>query len=218
MNFNSKKFFLYCALLFPMAFSFSGCNESDKEPLKENAAIQAKENIQAQNQNIDEWTSKLIVDLEKRHRLINSIVGEFEGTLELKEKEFGVRIIFSSSIPSYLPDRDRTIDELTHELNNLGVNIHVLQWPGGSPYASVGCIFENVKPNYKNGLIDLFSKGCPSSYKLSIGDSENGPSYSSDLSTWIMTSQEDRVETVSGKFQSSTSALPVKFKAFMVGQ
>lgn len=189
-----------------------GCKEEDKDPLKENSAIQAKEQIIAKNKNTEFWTSKLLGDLEKRHSLINAVVGEYEGSLELKNKEFGLRFVFSSSIPQFLPNRDRTVEELVHELNNLGVNAHILQWPTSSPYAAVGCIFEKVNPDYEKGTIDFFSKSCPSSYKLSIGDINDGLNTSSTLSNSIMNRTSDNVEIISGKFQSSTSASSLEFK------
>ena len=189
-----------------------GCKEEDKDPLKENSAIQAKEQINAKNENTEFWTSKLLGDLEQRHNLINAVVGEYEGSFDLKNKEFGLRFVFSSSIPQFLPNRDRTVEELVHELNNLGVNAHILQWPTSSPYAAVGCIFEKVSPDYEKGTIDFFSKSCPSSYKLSIGDISNGNSTSSSLSNSIMNRTNDNIEIISGKFQSSTSASPLEFK------
>jgi hypothetical protein len=203
-----KNIFLI-SLLF---FSITGCMEDYKDPLKENSAIQAREQIQAQNENTEYWTNKLLDDLEKRHRFINAVVGEYEGSFELKNKEFGLRFVFSSSIPQFLPNRDRTVEELVHELNNLSINAHILQWPTSTPYAAVGCIFEKVSPDYNKGTIDFFSKSCPSSYKLSIGDIANGTDNSSSMSNSIMNRTMDNIEIISGIFQSSTSATSLEFK------
>ena len=79
-----------------LVLSIAGCKEDDKDPLKENSAIQAKEQIQAQNENTEYWTNKLLDDLEKRHRFINAVVGE---SLKQQAKIGALSLVDDHSFP-----------------------------------------------------------------------------------------------------------------------
>lgn len=192
-------------------FMLSACNK-EGDRFQETVQIKADENIKAKNNDIEVWSGQLEGDLDRRRLFIDAVEGEFEGRFETKDMGFGIRFGISSSFPEYTPDRVRTLPELTHELNNLYLNIHVVQWPEDNPSAAIGCVFEGVRPDIKRGLVDLFSKGCSVSYKLRLGQgSATDINIASTLSSDILNSLEGPVQVLNGSFQTSTNANLFKF-------
>ena len=131
-------------LLLFMMLSFVGCSDGE-EGLKEQTVIQSQEEINAQNQNIEEWAQKLQGDLDKRRAFISAVEGEFEGTFSVKESPYMIRVLISPTIPDYDVDRSRTLAELEYELQNLNLNIQIMQWNPDNQLSAVGCVLQDIK-------------------------------------------------------------------------
>ena len=106
------KFYLLTFLLILLV----GCDS--EEGLKEQTQIQSKEQIQAQNENLEEWAAKLSADLEKRRSFINAVEGDFEGQFSVEQTNYSISLKVVPTIPDYDVDRTRTIAELEYELQN----------------------------------------------------------------------------------------------------
>ena len=148
-----------------MMFSLVACSDGE-EGLKEQTGIQTREEINAQNQNLQEWADKLEIDLDKRRAFISAVEGEFEGQFSVKESTYMIRLLITPTIPDYDVDRTRTLAELEYELQNLNLNIQIMQWNPNSQLSAVGCVLQNIKPDLKKGIMNLISEGCSNTYQL----------------------------------------------------
>lgn len=142
-----------------LVFVISSCSDGE-EGLKEQTLIQTSEEIRAQNENQERWAAKLEKDLKIRRSFIDAIEGEFEGSFFLRNSNFKVRMVITPTIPGYTVDRTRTLPELEYELQNLGINVHVVQWNPNTELSGVSCILEGIKPNVERGVIDLITENC----------------------------------------------------------
>ena len=202
------KFYLLTFLLILLV----GCDS--EEGLKEQTQIQSKEQIQAQNENLEEWAAKLSADLEKRRSFINAVEGEFEGQFAVEQTDYSISVKVVPTIPDYDVDRTRTIAELEYELQNLNLNVHVVQWNPSSNMSAVGCVIENVKPDLKKGTLNLISSACSNSYSLFMSDETGNSNYSAmstNMATMIRNGQIRYVQTFKGKLKSSTNARTYEF-------
>ncbi|MGK0367724.1 MAG: hypothetical protein ACI9QD_000862 [Thermoproteota archaeon] len=198
----------------------TACNKDESDnKIKENTQLKAEQTVDVENNNIEYWSKQLEEDLLVRRRFIDAVTGEFEGEFSSGEGEseikFGIRIIISSSFPSFNPHRIRIVQELVNEINNLNLNIHVVQWPLSNPHSAVGCIFTSIKPDLVLGQIDLFKNGC-SSYKLSIGDQLRSNVSSEVISQAILNSEIEKANILKGTFQASSNAPQFKISTMRV--
>lgn len=189
-----------------------GCDS--EEGLKEQTQIQSKEQIQAQNENLEVWSAKLEKDLEKRRSFINAVEGEFEGQFTVEQSTFSIGVKIVSTIPDYDVNRTRTLTELEYELQNLNLNIHIIQWNPDSNMSAVGCVIENVKPDLKKGILNFISSECSNSYSLFMSDGlDNGNmgTMSANVANLIRNGQLRFVDGFKGKLKSSTNAKTYEF-------
>lgn len=200
--------------LIAMVFSLLLVGCDSEEGLKEQTQIQSKEQIQAQNENLEEWSAKLSKDLEKRRSFINAVEGEFEGQFTVEQSSFSISVKIVPTIPDYDVDRTRTLAELEYELQNLNLNIHVVQWNPDSNMSAVGCVIENVKPDLKQGILNIISSGCSNSYGLFMSDDTGNANYnamSANVANLIRNGQIRYVQSFKGKLKSSTNGQTYEF-------
>lgn len=199
-------------MLIVVAVSLVGCD--GEEGLKEQTQIQSKEQIQAQNENLEEWSAKLSADLEKRRAFINAVEGEFEGEFSVEQTSYSISVKIVPTIPDYDVDRTRTLAELEYELQNLNLNIHIVQWNPNSNISAVGCIIEDIKPDLKKGILDIISSKCSNSYSLYLSDDSRDTNYSvlsTSMAELIRAGQVRYVQIFKGKLKSSTNAQNYEF-------
>jgi len=206
-------------LLMFIMLSVVACSDGE-EGLKEQVGIQTKEEISAQNQNLQEWAEKLEVDLDKRRTFINAVEGEFEGSFSVKETNYMIRLLITPTIPDYDVDRTRTLAELEYELQNLNLNIQIIQWNPESQLSAVGCVLQNIKPDLKKGIMNLISEGCSNTYQLFLSDEPNDGEdiedqdilmQSRDIASQIMNGAINYIQDFKGKLRSSTNAMIYNF-------
>jgi hypothetical protein len=183
------------------------CSDGE-EGLKEQTFIQTSEEIRAQNENQEMWAAKLSSDLKVRRTFIDAIEGEFEGKFELRNSNFKVRIVITPTIPGYEINRTRTLPELEYELQNLGINVHVVQWNPNSDLSGVSCILEDIKPNVDKGIIDLITENCKkNTYKFYLADdltSENDASTDGqNVADLVREGKIKFVQVLKGKLRSN---------------
>lgn len=185
----------------------TSCSDGE-EGLKEQTLIQTSEEIRAQNENQEMWAAKLSTDLESRRAFIDAIEGEFEGSFLLRNSNFKVRLVISPTIPGYTVNRTRTLPELEYELQNLGINVHVVQWNPDTQLSGVSCVIEGIKPNVERGLIDLITENCKkNTYKFFLADDldseEEMSSEGQNVANLIKTGKIKYVQALKGKLRSN---------------
>lgn len=198
-----------------LAAFVTGCGDGE-EGLKTQTLIQTKEEINAQNQNIEVWSAKLGGDLKKRRAFIKAVEGEFEGEFLVKSSTYMIRLLITPTIPDYDVDRIRTLAELEYELQNLNLNIQIMQWNPNTQFSAVGCILEGIKPDLKNGILNLISENCSNTYQLFLSEGEVETEADARLGSQSMAAlvREGRVnliESFKGKLRSSTNANTYSF-------
>ena len=208
-----------------MILTFVGCSDGE-EGLKEQTGIQTREEIQAQNQNLQEWAEKLEIDLGKRRAFISAVEGEFEGEFSVKESSYKIRLLVTPTIPDYDVDRTRTLAELEYELQNLNLNIQVMQWNPETNLSAVGCVLQNVKPDLKKGIMNLISEGCSNTYQLFLSEEQDDDlntfedqrviSQSLELASQIKEGVINYIQGFKGKLRSSTNAMIYKFSLIRI--
>lgn len=201
-----------------LALILLGCD--NEEVLKEQTAIQATEQIEAQNRNTIEWSTRLASDLEKRRGFIDAVEGEFEGDVDLDPSisngvTYRIRLILTPTIPGYEVDRTKTLAELEYELQNLNLNVQVTQWNPELDLSAVGCIIENVKPDLVRGVINLVSENCNNSYQIFLSEGRGDASGFMAMGTYVASLVEeggiDYIQSFNGKLRSSNNARMLTF-------
>lgn len=163
---------LQLVILSLLIITLLGCKNGE-EGLKDQSFIQNREEIKAQNRNIEEWAEELLQDFKNRQEYIESITGTYEGMIENNVSlDLSMRITISSKLPYYLPDRKTPIDEVKENIQALSLNINIVQWNNKAAVAS-GCSFEDIIPDYSNGSLNLVSSDCDFSYAFNIKDTAN---------------------------------------------
>jgi hypothetical protein len=123
------------------------------------------EQIKKQQGSVDARAKIMEKSLAKLQDFYEDNSGVYEGTMERGTDKFAIRITLYSSIPRYAESRVRTPTEIETDLTALAFNAQILQWiPPNKD--SVGCRINGLKPNTKNGTLNIISPDCPSSYSL----------------------------------------------------
>ncbi|MCO4794752.1 MAG: hypothetical protein KC493_13620 [Bacteriovoracaceae bacterium] len=186
---------------------FASCSDGEKG-LKEQSFIQTNEEIRAQNENQEVWAAKLSADLKVRRTFIDAIEGEFEGSFDLRSSSFKVRLVIIPTIPAYEVNRSRTLSELEYELQNLGINVHVIQWNPDTDLSGVSCILEGIKPNVGKGIIDLITENCKkNTYKFFLAEDLSSDSdiqtEGQNTAALVRSGQIKYVQALKGKLRSN---------------
>lgn len=209
------KFFLNSILCLCLLACSNG-----EQGLREQTIIQTKEEIDAQNKNLQEWSEKLELDLQKRRAFIGAVEGEFQGSFSVGDTIYSIRSYISPTIPDYEVDRTRSLEELEFELQNLNLNIQIIQWVPETQLAVGGCIFEEIKPDLRKGVVNLISENCSNTYQLYLSEklyteTNYGPTpleaHSARLAQKIKNGNFESVDRFEGKIRSSMSSRVIHF-------
>ena len=149
-------------------------------------------------------------DLQIRQRFYNALDGTFSGEFQIEDQSFRVEISLTTSLPAFVPNRIRTEEEIVSDLNNLYFNIQIKQWNVNSELSSVGCIIEEVRPDFNKGVINLFSENCKNTYQLSLA-TEGDESTPEAIAKKILSGEIMEVLTLTGLSRPSTNARTFKF-------
>ncbi len=153
------------------------------EKAKEEGRAQAEAEISANNSNLAAKAAKMEADLATRHLFFQAVKGTYEGTFSTEKGLFKVRITLVPSLPPYIVDRTRQLEEVSEDLRRLTFHAQILQWNPNNRLSSVGCRIENIRPDLVKGQIDIASESCPNLYKLNIVDIASSNTALNDEST-----------------------------------
>lgn len=147
-----------------------GCaQQQGDDRLKEKADIDAKGTQDA----TDKRAKELEARLSRQQRFYQATAGVFNGRMKFDSGHvYDVRLQLTPTIQRYDGQRVRTIEEITYDLTNLGLNIEAsmsTKLENGKPFSS-GCTFSNVKPKVDEGFILASSENCSVTFTISLGD------------------------------------------------
>ena len=184
-----------------LSILIGACAKKDGDDrLRERAKIQSE----GENKITEEKAKKLNYDLQRRYAFVKGVSDNFEGSFTLGKATYKMYFRLSANMAIVDTGRVKTIEELTSELNALGVNAQVSITDG---YASSGCNYVNIKPDIIGGMIDFFSDECPLRLTVYLSDAAN-PSHkdlsetSKVLSEKLMNKTQSGVEYLNVNVQS----------------
>lgn len=183
-----------------------------EDKLIEKTQVESKEAINAENQNLEVWAERLNSDLLKQQNFISSIEGEYEGQITDEGQVWNIKLRLVPKMPIFNHTRVRTLAELEYELQNQQIDVQVLQWDPSLQISSVGCIFEDIRPDFIRGRIDIISQGCPSTYQITLQDGTGDSRLSgSSVAELINDNRIEQVNSLQGQLQANGNATPVFF-------
>lgn len=236
VNLN-KWWLLGIVLMGPIVFTM-GCGHQGDERLKEKAKMEAEvstdqeieagkqiaeEGLKAENENIAKWSGELEEDLQTRQRFFRAIQGTFEGEIKSGQTTYVMRLKLVPSIPPYSVNRTRTLEEIRFELLNLYFKVLVQRWKKGKPATSVGCRFEEIRPDMERGQVNLASEDCANFYSVNIAGPDVGSAgvekiltaalsgQSAELSAMVLNDEEDSIDTLVGEINQTLNSTVLKF-------
>jgi hypothetical protein len=155
----------------------SACQGNER--LAEKAAIEsqvtAAQNYKVQYEYLAQRAQTMEEDLRERHQFYHGIKGDYEGTFVEGKQEYQIRLSLTPSLPPYLAERVRTLEEITADFNNLHLNAMIQIWKDDEP--AVSCTVEKIKPDVENGEIDIMTEKCPNAYQFFLGDGVMDPNH-----------------------------------------
>ncbi len=193
---------------------FAGCGQGD-DRLVEKARIEgqagAESALSAENENLASKARAMEADLARLHRFYQAVKGTFEGTLTTEAGDYKIKIILTPSLPPYITDRVRQLDEIVSDLNNLHLKVQVVQWHPSNALSAVGCRVENIKADTINGEVVIASENCSNLYALTIAadgvsSATDASTDSAALSSAILTGGVEAVNTIRGEVHPTTNA------------
>lgn len=160
-----------------LALGLGACDQGDQR-LKEKAAMEgeqaATKQIEAEKKFLEDRSRELEADLARRQLFYTAVSGTFEGVTEDGAgKTMKIRFKLGPSIPPYRAGRIRASEEIIHDLTNLYLKAHVVQWDDGG--VGLGCDYLSITPDLENGNIWLISSDCISSYSISLSNDHAMP-------------------------------------------
>lgn len=167
-------------LLLPLVFI--SCGKKDSKDLEE----KTQRELMVANENTDRRAAHLEVDLARKQTFFTALEGTYEGTFMAGDKEFKTRITFIPSLPPYIANRTRTLEEITADLNSLSFSVQTTHWNSKGTAVAAGCIFSQMKPDYENGQVVSTAENCSNVYKVNLYDSTNLPDGETPATTSII--------------------------------
>jgi hypothetical protein len=200
----------------------AGCNLGDGQKdvlaLGDQAIVQARKQVEADNENRLSRAREMEEDLGRRHRFFQAIRGTYEGLLKTDAGDFHIRVTLVPSISPFPVERSRTLEEIATELSGLHLNLHIIQWSGENSRTAVGCRIEGVNPDLVRGQLDIASESCPNMYSIRISaNSQDGISEDGDaVATEVLEGRREVVDGLAGQVMPSTSSGIFQFSASRV--
>jgi len=185
---------------------------SGDEELVEKTQVQSQEAINIENQNLELWAARLNEDLKSRQKFISAVEGEYQGQIISEGEVWNIKVRLVPTMPATDHTRVRTLAELEYELQYQQVDAQILQWDPNLQISSVGCIFEDVRPDFKRGRLNIVSESCPNTYQITLQDGDSDDRLlGASVSSLISEDRIDMVEALQGQLQSNGNAQTVFF-------
>lgn len=206
-------------MVFVYAFTavfFAGCAQQDDKRISDRAEIEGRAVNKAEQERLNKLSGEMEADLERRHRFYQAMSGEYSGIFTTASGvKFASKVKLIPSLPPYAPpNRIRTLEEVSSDLNNLYFNIQVLHWSPGNSATATGCVFQEVRGNLEKGKVDVAQAACPNVYSIRVIDPVSGPyeepndldKNSTDLAQKILNRVVSSVDLIKVTMQPSNNA------------
>ncbi|MCM0606514.1 MAG: hypothetical protein KA715_10530 [Xanthomonadaceae bacterium] len=162
------RFFPYYIFFLVTVFYSSACDQGN-DRLKEKADIESKvisqNQIDAEMAHLTQRSKEMEKDFLERQKFYQALVGTYEGEIS---NGYRIKITLASRLPNYQVPRIRMLEEITNDLDRLGLNAQIIQWLPNNNLSAIGCQVEMIKPDLVNGELTISSDNCPNLYKISI--------------------------------------------------
>lgn len=158
------------------------CGKKDSKDLEE----KTQRELVVANENTDKRAALLEFDLARKQSFFTALEGTYEGAFLAGDKEFKTRITFIPSLPPYVANRVRTLEEVTSDLNNLSFTIQTTHWNSKGTTVAAGCIFAQIKPDYDNGQVVSAAENCSNIYKVNLYDSNENSEGDTPVKTSVI--------------------------------
>lgn len=175
------KKYISVLILVPTLILISGCQSQDNDQIAERARLEGKaqaeeqltkdrelleEQIKKERAATDNRSNEMEKSLATKQAFYEDNSGHYEGTMTRDGIKFGIRVSLFPNIPKPTDSRVRTPAEIEADLTTLAYNVQIGQWSLENPNAAEGCRVEGLKPDVKNGTLNIISSECPNSYYL----------------------------------------------------
>lgn len=150
------------AVLVVCSISLMACSNQDNEKIKQLSQLESDASIESDR----EAAKKMEEDLHQQFEFYEQNSGHFEGWMIDGGTKFKIRISLFPNLPRYRGTRLRSQEEVRTDLSRIALNAQITQWNPDSANASVGCKVEGLRPDLKDGGLNIMSAACPSSYFL----------------------------------------------------
>lgn len=193
---------------------FISCSKNGDKRLEEQASIQSKQSVEAENNNQRQWVEKIEADLRKRKNYFNAIIGEYKGYFGVDGSEFSFFLTIDSSLPIVFPTRERTLSEVNFELEKLTLIFKLTLENPKIPNSAITCKIFNYQPNIDTGIFSLISENCSNTFNLALSTATKEKDRS-ELARAVAKDIHDRkiseVESFDILFESSSSSKKYRF-------
>lgn len=189
-----------------------------KQRAKEEGRASVEAEIEVQYANLAVRAREMEADLALRQRFYQAVKGTYEGDLATEAGSFKVRFNLVPSLPPYVIERTRQLEEIVADINNLYLNVQVVQWNPKNTLSAVGCRFQQIRPDLSKGELNLNSENCPNFYQLRLLDTLSGMKReakgrsSQDLAQAIRDGELSEILHLGGELHPTTNAAVYSFQ------
>lgn len=217
-------FFILSLLSFVIASCQQPSQSEQDARRKDQANLEAEEQAKAEQKKLNEQSLKLERDLQRRYRFYAAVSYEYTGQIKINGTTYGISHTSQPTIPLYIGDRIRTVEEVQADLNNLGLDSSIRFWDIKKPQAATGCQFSNIKAFYENGAYKLQSEACGNIFNIFISGKILDPKDLGQMASGtvegnavsiaqaILSGQTNTVESVIVQMQSTVSGTTQTFQ------
>lgn len=163
-------------MILTLGLSLVACDKTNSDGTYTRAKAESEAQKDTQNKNVDERAQKMERDLQKRFRFYNGVSNNYHGFFKINKNTYQMKVELFPSIHIIESNRIRTIEEIQDDMNNLFLNAQVVIWDQSGSIGAKGCVFDKVKPDIMNGVIQLISNECPNRYIVYVGTSKSSQS------------------------------------------
>lgn len=206
-----------------LAFVFVGCApKQGTDHLAEKAKLEGRAGFEGQVDSQNQRAREVEKDLERKFALYSAFEGSYEGVLQTERGDFLVRMTLVPNLSKMKVNRPRTLEEIVYDLNTLAMNTQILQWRPDSPQSAIGCMINQVRPDFGRLYLSIAAESCPSLYRFnaSIENENHEVLTSEDLYQYVDNDRKVSVIELQGEIKPNTNAriYPVKLKKVILDE
>ncbi|MGZ3775528.1 MAG: hypothetical protein ACXVCY_16000 [Pseudobdellovibrionaceae bacterium] len=176
--------------------------------LTEKAKLEGKAGMEGQIEYQNQRSKEVERDLERKYALYAALEGSYDGVLTTERGEFQVRLTMVPNLSKLKMNRQRTSEEIIYDLNTLSMNTQIIQWRPNSPNSAIGCMVNQVRPDFARLSLAIASETCPSFYKfeLTLQNEQHKVLNADEVLQHVDANQKIIVTDIIGQIKPNTNA------------